>query len=242
MTTQVVPGKLVAVRDAASGAQEAAKLFAGVLKKAIESRGVATMAVSGGGTPIPAYRALAASDVPWDKVKLFWVDERAVPESHERSNARAAKEAFGPLPFAGVFVMDGAAADLDASAKAYAETLAKEVPGPGKTPVLDLVILGVGDDGHTASLFPGDPAVADTTSSVLAVKAKGDREARLTLGRAVLSEARTSFVLAFGKGKNAPLEQAWALGGDVSECPARITRGFKGSLTWLVDRAAGGIA
>lgn len=241
MTTQVVPGKLVAVRDAESGAQEAAKLFAAVLKKAIESRGYATMAVSGGGTPMPAYRALAASDVDFSKVKLFWVDERAVPETHERSNARAAKEAFGDLPFAGVFVMDGAAEDLDAAAKAYAETLAKEAPG-GVVPLLDLVVLGVGDDGHTASLFPGDPAVADTKSAVLAVPAKGDREARLTLGRAVLTEARASFVLAFGKGKNAALERAWALAGDVSECPARITRSFKGSLTWLVDRAAGGIA
>jgi len=241
VTTQVVPGKLVAVRDAEGGAQEAAKLFAAVLTKAVEARGVASMAVSGGSTPIPAYRALAKLDVPWSKVKLFWVDERAVPGSHERSNTRAAKEAFGDLPFAGVFPMDGAASDLGASAKAYAETLAKEVPG-GKVPVLDLLVLGVGDDGHTASLFPGDAAVADTTSVVLAVAAKDDREARLTLGRSVLAEARNAFVLAFGKGKNAALEQAWALGGDVMECPARITRGFKGSLTWLVDRAAGGIA
>jgi 6-phosphogluconolactonase/glucosamine-6-phosphate isomerase/deaminase len=76
---------------------------------------------------------------------------------------------------------------------------------------------------------------------VIAVPAKGDREARITLGRAVLVEARASFVLAFGKSKNGPLESAWSLGGDVTECPARITRHFKGSLTWLVDRAAGGI-
>ena len=110
------------------------------------------------------------------------------------------------------------------------------------TPVFDLVVLGVGDDGHTASLFPGDPAVLDGTSTVLAVAATATREARLTLGRIVLSEARVVFVLAFGKSKNAPLEQAWSLAGDVADCPARITRGFKGSLTWLVDRAAGGIA
>lgn len=241
MTTQVVPGKLVAVRDAQSGAEEAAKLFASILRKAVEARGSASLAVSGGSTPIPAYRALAKADVPWDKVKLFWVDDRAVPETHERSNARAVREAFGDTPFAGVFPMDGGASDLGASAKTYAETLAREVPGTA-VPVLDLVVLGVGDDGHTASLFPGDPAVLDTTSTVLAVAANGEREARLTLGRAVLTEARTSFVLAFGKTKNGPLELAWSLGGDVSECPARITRGFKGSLTWLVDRAAGGIA
>lgn len=240
MTTQVVPGKLVAVRDAETGAEEAAKLFAAVLKKAVEARGFATMALSGGSTPLPAYRALAKADVPWDKVKLFWVDDRAVPESHERSNARAVREAFGDTRFAGVFPMDGGASDLSASAKAYAATLAREVPGT-TAPTLDLVVLGVGDDGHTASLFPGDLAVIDTTSTVIAVPAKGDREARITLGRAVLVEARASFVLAFGKSKNGPLERAWSLGGDVTECPARITRHFKGSLTWLVDRAAGGI-
>lgn len=239
MTTQVVPGKLLAVRDAESGAAEAAKLFAQVLVRAIEARGSASMAVSGGSTPLPAYRALAGYELPWDKVRLFWVDDRAVPATHERSNARAVREAFGELAFAGVFPMDGGAADLDAAAKSYAETLVGELGGA--PPVLDLVVLGVGDDGHTASLFPGDAAVADTTGLVLAVPATETREARLTLGRAVLAEARSSYVLAFGKSKNGPLEKAWALGGDVSECPARITRTFKGSLTWLVDRAAGGI-
>lgn len=238
MTTQVVPGKLIAVRDPAHGAEEAAKLFAEVLKKAVGARGSATFAVSGGSTPLPAYRALAKLDVPFDKVKLFWVDDRAVPASHERSNARAVREAFAGVTFAGVFPMDGGAGDLAQSAASYADTLKREA---SELPQLDLVVLGVGDDGHTASLFPGDAAVEDTTSLALSVPAKGDREARLTLGRKVLTDARTVFVLAFGKNKNPALEKAWALAGDVKECPARITRAFRGSLTWLVDRAAGGI-
>lgn len=238
MVTQVVPGKLVAVHDPQRGAAEGARLFAEVLRKAVGARGTATMAVSGGSTPLPTYAALAASDVPWDRVKLFWVDERAVAPNHARSNTRAVLEAFGSTPFLGVFPMDGAGA-VSAGAAAYAETLAQEVPG--EPPVFDLVVLGIGDDGHTASLFPGDSAVNDLTSSVLGVEATAAREARITLGRAVLTEARNVYVMAFGAGKNAALEQAWALQGDAIDCPARITRGFKGRLSWLVDRAAGGI-
>ena len=239
MATQLVPGKLVAVQDPDRGADEAARLFANVLRKAVGSRGTASLAVSGGSTPLPAYAALAKADVPWDRVKLFWVDERAVPTDHERSNVRGVMQAFGATPFLGVFPMDGGAADLNASAAAYALTLEQEVTGA--PPALDLVVLGIGDDGHTASLFPGDPAVGDLTSTVLAIPPAEKREARLTLGRTVLAEARNVVVVAFGATKNGPLERAWAVHGDVLSCPARITRAFKGKLTWLVDRAAGGI-
>jgi len=196
------------------------------------------MAVSGGGTPLPTYAALAATDVPWDRVKLFWVDERAVGPDHARSNTRAVREAFGPTPFLGVFPMDGTR-DPAASAAAYAELLAQEIPGT--PPAFDLVVLGIGDDGHTASLFPGDPAVNDMESVVLGIPATDTREARVTLGRAVLAEARNVYVVAYGGSKNPALERAWALHGDAFDCPARITRGFKGRLSWLVDRAAGGI-
>lgn len=196
------------------------------------------MAVSGGGTPLPTYAALAATDVPWDRVKLFWVDERAVGPDHARSNTRAVREAFGATPFLGVFPMDGTR-DPAASAAAYAELLAQEIPGT--PPAFDLVVLGIGDDGHTASLFPGDPAVNDMESVVLGIPATDTREARVTLGRAVLAEARNVYVVAYGGSKNPALERAWALHGDAFDCPARITRGFKGRLSWLVDRAAGGI-
>lgn len=239
MATQLVPGKLVAVQGPEQGAAEAARLLGGVLRKAVAARGTASIAVSGGSTPLPSYTALAAVDLPWDRVKLFWVDERAVPPDHERSNTRAVQRAFGATPFLGVFPMDGGATDLAASAARYAETLKEELGGAPHA--LDLVVLGIGDDGHTASLFPGDPAVVDTTSTVLAVAATPTREARLTLGRAVLAEARNVFVIAFGASKNEALERTWAVHGDVSSCPARITRGFKGKLSWLVDRAAGGI-
>jgi len=238
VATQLVPGKLVAVHDPQRGAAEGARLFADVLRRAVGARGTATMAVSGGGTPLPTYAALAATDVPWDRVKLFWVDERAVGPDHARSNTRAVREAFGPTPFLGVFPMDGTR-DPAASAAAYAELLAQEIPGT--PPAFDLVVLGIGDDGHTASLFPGDPAVNDMESVVLGIPATDTREARVTLGRAVLAEARNVYVVAYGGSKNPALERAWALHGDAFDCPARITRGFKGRLSWLVDRAAGGI-
>ncbi len=241
MTTQVVPGQLIATRDPEDGAKEAARRMTKAMEIALAARGTATLALSGGTTPLPAYRLLAAAPLPWEQIKVFWVDERAVPEDHERSNARAVREAFSGAKLVHMYPMRAASGDLDASARDYEVLLRREVRPEGGLPALDLVILGLGDDGHTASLFPGEPAVNEELRLVVPVPAKGQREARMTMTRPVLANSRATLILAFGKSKNEALEKAWSLGGDPMDAPARLTRTFRGGVTWIVDRAAGGI-
>lgn len=245
MTTKVVPGLLIATPDAAQAAGEAAGRFAKAIRDALRDRGQATIALSGGSSPLPAYGLLAKEAIDWSRVQLYWVDDRAVPRDHARSNVRAIEEAFvakAGMPSANVHAMDGGAKDLAGAAQAYDEVLRETVAAKlGGLPALDLVVLGVGDDGHTASLFPGDRTVHVNDRLVAAVPEAPGREARLTLTVPVLENARATVLLVLGASKNAALERVWAVNGTVDETPARIVRGFRGSVTWVIDRAAGGM-
>ena len=108
-------------------------------------------------------------------------------------------------------------------------------------PSFDLLVLGVGDDGHTASLFPGEPTVGVTGRFVVHVPAKRAREARLTFTAPLIEAARSIVVLAVGRAKNMPLEHVWEVAGNVADTPARVIRGGRGAITWIIDRAAGGL-
>lgn len=245
MTTKVVPGLLIATPDPAQAAREACARMTKAIHEALRDRGVATIALSGGSSPLDAYRLLAQETLDWNKIHVYWVDDRAVPPDHPRSNYGAAKKALldpASVPEANVHRMRGEAGDLAAAAAEY-ETLLRDgiKQKLGGLPSLDLVVLGVGDDGHTASLFPGEPTVHVTDRLVAAVPQKGDREARLTLTTPVLENARASVVIVLGKGKHPALERIWSTSGDVDETPSRIIRSFRGSITWVIDRAAGGM-
>lgn len=231
-------GELLVADDPASLAKLAARLFVGAAAEAALARGVARVALSGGSTPTAMFRELATMEVPWSHVEVFWVDERAVPPSSDRSNYGVAKEAlFGRLarPPRGLYAMPGAAPDLDEAAKAYAGVLERSFGGPPGP--LDLVLLGIGDDGHTASLFPGDATIDLVDRAVTAVPAAPGREARLTLTRPTLTAARRIFVLAQGASKREPIARARSEG-SLAETPARIVREAAGDVVWLVDRAA----
>jgi 6-phosphogluconolactonase len=245
-TTKVVPGILIAAPDEASVGREAAVRMARVLRDAIEARGKATVALSGGDTPRAAYALLAAdTSVTWSRVDVYWVDERAVPPTDDRSNFKHAKEKLlvpAKVPEDQIHRMPGEATDLVAAARDYEQLLRARVQGIRGMPMLDLVVLGVGADGHTASLFPGEPEVEVTDRLVVHVPAKGSREARLTLTAPVIEMARSVVVLAVGASKNAPLERVWNVAGNVSETPARILRDAHGAIAWIIDRAAGGIS
>jgi 6-phosphogluconolactonase len=244
MVTKVVPGLLVATPDAAGASREACSRLARGILDGIKERGRATIALSGGGSPLDAYRLLAAEPIDWSKVDVFWVDERMVPPDHPRSNYGAARAALLDritIPSSNVHRMRGeedparAAAEYEAMLR---DTVRAKVAG---LPALDVVVLGVGDDGHTASLFPGEDTVHLTDRLVAAVPARGDREARLTLTTPVLENARSTVLIVLGKSKHEPLERIWATSGDVGATPARIIRGFRGTITWVIDRAAGGM-
>lgn len=245
MTTKVVPGLLIATPDAAQAAREACSRMTKAIREAVRDRGSATIALSGGSSPVDAYRLLAKETLDWNKIHVYWVDERAVPPDHPRSNYGAAKTALldaAGVPAENVHRMRGEASDLAAAAVEYETVLRDTVKQKlGGLPSLDLVVLGVGDDGHTASLFPRDRTVHVTDRLVAPVAAAGEREGRLTLTTPVLENARANVVIVLGKSKHAALERIWSTSGDLDETPGRIIRGFRGSITWVIDRAAGGM-
>ncbi len=245
MITKVVPGLLIATPDAPQAAREAAARMARAIREALKERGEATIALSGGTSPGDAYKLLAAETIDWTKVHVFWVDDRAVPPTHERSNYKNAKAVFLDLiqiPEANVHRMQAENPDLEAAAASYESELRDTVKSKlGGLPSLDLVVLGVGDDGHTASLFPNEKTVHITDKLVTAVKSHDGLEPRLTLTAPMLENARASVIIVLGAKKHPALERVWATSGSIDETPARVIRNFRGSICWVIDRAAGGM-
>jgi 6-phosphogluconolactonase len=247
MNTKVVPGQLVACHDAAQVARESATRIARTLRSAIAKSGHANIALSGGDTPRAAYALLAMeADLDWAKVHVFWVDERAVPPGDDRSNYHWGKatlvDAAGIAPER-VHRMVAESPDRDAAAREYEKAIRErvELDGDG-IPAFDVLVMGIGEDGHTASLFPGDKTIDERDRLVVAVAASGAREARLTLTPPVIEHARQIFVIVVGAGKRPALERIWSAQGDIGETPARLFRLCRGVVTWLIDKAAGGIA
>lgn len=245
MVTKVVPGLLIATPDPAHAAREACARMTRVVRDALKERGRAAIALSGGSSPLETYRCFAGQTIDWSKVHIYWVDERAVPPDHERSNYGAAKKVLLDvidIPPGNVHRMRAEAPDLSRAATEYeAELRGRIEPKVSGIPVFDLVVLGIGDDGHTASLFPGEDTTDITDRLVAAVPAREGREARLTLTTPVLESTRNALVIVLGQSKHEPLERIWSTSGDVRQTPGRIIRGFHGAVTWVIDRAAGGM-
>jgi 6-phosphogluconolactonase len=184
--------------DAAKGC--AARVLE-ILKEAVDQGRDATFAVSGGSTPKLMFAALAAAQFDWRRVHLFWVDERCVPPDDEQSNYKLAKECLidpAGIPLSNVHRMPG---ELDPAAAAalYSEDLAAYF-GPGM-PAFDVIHCGMGPDGHTASLFPGDPLIADRAGLAASVYAPKLPNWRVTLLPGVLLGARHTLMLVTGADK-----------------------------------------
>jgi 6-phosphogluconolactonase len=186
--------------DAATVAHKAADFIAEAARKAVAARGLFTLAVSGGHTPWQMLRVLAKLDVPWQGVHLFQVDERVAPAGDKDRNLTHLQESLlgtVALPASQVHAMPVEDADLLAAAARYAKTLESIA---GVPPVLDLVHLGLGPDGHTASLVPGDKAL-DVTSADVSVAGPYQGRLRMTLSYPVLDRARTVLWLITGADK-----------------------------------------
>jgi len=221
--------------DAAALAAGAAELVTSLMAAAIAARGRCSLALAGGSTPKALYRQLAAGSagaIDWSRVHVYFGDERAVPPDSPSSNYRMAAEALldqVPIPPAQIHRIAGELPAAEAAA-AYAAEIAAALP-------LDLVLLGMGDDGHTASLFPGgaidgDAAVIATTSPVAPAS-------RISLALHTINDAGAVLFLISGAGKAARLAEVWReLGGDHPTLPAACVRPGRGSLYWLVDRDA----
>jgi len=224
----MAPAPVVAA-DEGELARLAAAWMAEEVKRAVARSGRCALALSGGSTPRPAYERLAIQDgVPWAAVEIFFGDERAVRPSDPQSNYRMAREALidrlERAP-AAVHRMEGEDPDLDAAAGRYAARL---------PPRLDVLVLGMGPDGHTASLFPGAATLDEKERRVVPATAPVPPHQRLTITPPVIAAAHRVAVLVAG-GAKAPLV-ARALQGPwrPAELPAQLAR----EGTWLLDRAA----
>jgi 6-phosphogluconolactonase len=208
---------------------------------AIATAGRFTLALAGGSTPRDAYARLATDDfarwVEWERVHVLWGDERCVPPDDPRSNYRMAKEALldrVPIPAQQIHRIRGEDAPEKAAAE-YERELRALLDGEA----LDLALLGLGEDGHTASLFPGQPAVHETDRWVVAVPAPPGNLWRVTLTPAVLDLAKHVTFVVSGASKSLRLAQVVQGPFTPDLLPAQAIRPRQGVLTWMVDQAAG---
>jgi len=221
-------------------AEAAARDFAARAQEAIEESGRFAVALAGGSTPKATYEALArdhAEDVDWARVHVFFGDERTVPPDHEDSNYRMAHEALlSRVPVGGVHRMRGESPPAEAAA-AYEEEL-RRFFGAGGSPSLDLILLGLGEDGHTASLFPETSALDVTDRLVVANPVLKLETTRLTLTIPFINAAKAVTFLVAGEGKAEALREILEGDADPRAYPAKLVHPESGDLTWMVDRAA----
>jgi 6-phosphogluconolactonase len=209
---------------------------------AIKERGICTIALSGGSTPKPLYEAIATQDLPWDKIHIFWGDERYVPPTHPDSNEGMARSAWlnkVPIPESNIHPMPTDEPEPAMAAQKHEIQLHEFFKTSSEAfPVLDIVLLGMGDDGHTASLFPHTSALK-VGDRLIAVGDK-DGQPRLTFTVPLINHARCVFFIVAGASKQPALTQVFAEVGDDTSYPSRLIKPA-GELYWLLDQAAGEI-
>jgi len=227
-------------------AEEGARQFESAAKAAIESGGTFRVALSGGSTPRALHDRLAhppfREGIAWTKVRFFFGDERCVPPDSPRSNYRMARETlFDPLGISPerVFRMKGEAPPRSAAAE-YEAVLERELPARRGRPCFDLILLGLGPDGHTASLFPGTRALGEEASFVTANWVPKMREWRLTTTYPLLNAAQRVVFLAAGAEKKDPATTILKRRAGWRELPAARVRPRNGTVLWLLDEEAGG--
>jgi 6-phosphogluconolactonase len=210
------------------------------IQEAIQERDRSTIALAGGGTPKPLYEALSTQDLPWEKIHIFWGDERYVPADHPDSNQRMARQAWldkVAIPETNIHPMptDGSSPAADAE-KHQAQLQEFFGTAAGEFPSFDIILLGIGDDAHTASLFPHTEALQ--VCDRLVTVGNKDGQPRITFTVPLINRARCVMFLVAGAGKQGALEQIFAPEADALTYPARFIQP-QGELWWLLDEAAG---
>jgi 6-phosphogluconolactonase len=233
------------VENADALAAAAAEEFITAVRAGVEARGTASVALSGGSTPRRLYSLLAGPEhrdrVPWKDLDIFFGDERPVPPDDPESNYRMARETLlerAPISEAHVHRMMGEDPDLARAASSYASELRRHFGlAPGEFPRFDLALLGLGPDGHTASLFPGTRALA--SNDLAASNWVGKLDAvRLTLSAPVFNRSAHVVFLVSGPDKAPALKSVLRGNFEPQQLPAQLIRPDPGRLLWLVDRAA----
>ena len=221
-------------------AEAAARDFAARAREAIDERGRFAVTLAGGSTPKATYEVLArdyADRLDWSRVHVFFGDERTVPPEHEDSNYRMAREALLSNVDAGSVHRMRCELPPEEAAAAYEEEL-REFFGANGVPKFDLILCGLGEDGHTLSLFPETAALDVTDRWVVANPVLKLGTTRLTLAIPILNASRAVTVLVAGEGKADALEEILEGDADPRAYPAKLARPESGDLTWMVDRAA----
>ena len=210
------------------------------MKEAIATRGRVTIALAGGSTPKSLYEDLARQNLPWEKVEVFWGDERYVSSTHPDSNQKMAREAWLDqvnFSVSNLHPMPTGAENPILDAQQYEQELREFFQlAEGEFPVFDLILLGMGDDGHTASLFPHTEAL-EVRDKLIAVGNK-DGQPRLTFTFPLINAARCVIFLVAGSNKKLALAEVFAEEGDEMAYPSRLIQP-QGELWWLLEQAAG---
>lgn len=245
-TTANYKPNIEVVADAEDLAHRTAELFVSDAQKAINAKGVFYVAVSGGHTPRRFFELLgeapAAKFLSWDRVQLFWVDERYVPPDSPQSNYKLAADTFlakVTIPDENLHPIPTEDDDVKVAARRYEDTI-REVfhLGPQEIPAFDLIILGMGVEGHTGSLFPDSYAAIDTEDLACAVYVLDEKLNRITLTRPVLSAASHVVVLVSGREKADILKEVLTSEPDDVRYPIHVLWPLLDKVTWLVDRDA----
>lgn len=230
-------------KDADGLSLAVAELFLAIAKEAIETRGKFTVALTGGSSPEKLYRLLAKesanNNVDWNKVFVFWGDERWVPISDEKSNAGMAFNVLLdhlPIPGNQIFPMWADDIEPEERAKVYEKLLKEYLADDGK---FDLILSGMGDDGHTASLFPGTAVLHEHEKWVAAYYLEPQKMYRITLTVPLLNRARKNVMLVFGSNKATALKAVIEGENNIEKYPSQLLKPSNGGeLLWFVDEAA----
>lgn len=224
-----------------------AEEFVRQAKEAVQAKGLFTVALSGGSTPKGLY-SLLANDItlrggtPWDKTHFFWGDERHVPPDHVESNYRMANEAMltkVPVPPANVHRIKSENPDADKAANEYEQVLCDFFQlSFGQFPRFDLMLLGLGPEAHTASLFPGTKALQEYRRSVVSSWIGKFYTDRITMTAPVFNNADCVIFLVSGDEKALPLKAVLEGNYEPEQLPAQLIRPAHGRLLWLVDKAS----
>jgi 6-phosphogluconolactonase len=239
--------KIEIATDSEAMCRAAAETLLQHIGKTLQTQDVYSIALSGGSTPRRLY-ALLADDteldcqIPWERIHFFWGDERHVPPDHPDSNYRMAFEAMlshAPIPPANIHRIRTENPDADTAAADYAHEIHRffDIAG-GEVPRFNCVLLGIGSDGHTASLFPDSPALAEQNRLVVANWVEKFDSFRITLTVPVLNNADLILFLVSGAEKADAIKKVLQGGTSLDRYPAQLIQPSRGALLWFLDRSA----
>jgi 6-phosphogluconolactonase len=235
-----VSGQWRSYPTADAAAEACSRHMVSCLEQALLGERDATLAISGGSTPRLLFRHLAKSGLPWERIQLFWVDERAVPPTDDQSNFKLANETLiqpAHIPHRNVHRIH-AEMRPDAAAQRYMQEIRQVFDlEPGEVPHFDVMHRGVGPDAHTASLFPGEPLIEDREGIAAAVYVEKLNQWRITLLPAVLLAARHTVMLVAGEDKAEAVRQIFHEPYNPLQYPAQVTHANR-SVHWFLDEAA----